>query len=191
MTQRELIDFLGVIGKLKVNTRHCWTTQDRQESVAEHSWRLALMPLLIAEYYPDVDINRVVKMCLIHDFGEALTGDIPAFFKTEAHEETEEKATEKILGMLSDPVREEFAALFDEMEAMETSEAKLFKALDNLEAVVAHNEADISSWIEMEYTENLRYGEKTAAFSEYTAKLREILTKDGIEKIKREGNKER
>ena len=187
MTQRELIDFLQLIGKLKVNTRHCWTTEDRQESVAEHSWRLALMPLLIAEHYPDTDINKVVKMCLIHDFGEALTGDIPAFFKTEAHEETEEKATEKILSMLSSPVKEEFSALFDEMEAMETPEAKLFKALDNLEAVVSHNEADISSWIEMEYTENLRYGKETAAFSEYTAKLREVLTEDGIEKIKREG----
>ena len=80
MTQRELINFLQLIGKLKVNTRHCWTTEDRQESVAEHSWRLALMPLLIAEHYPDTDINKVVKMCLIHDFGEALTGDIPAFF---------------------------------------------------------------------------------------------------------------
>lgn len=186
MTQRELIDFLGVIGKLKINTRHCWTTQDRQESVAEHSWRLALMPLLIADHYPDVDINKVVKMCLIHDFGEALTGDIPSFFKTESHEETEQKATEKILSMLSDPVKEEFTALFDEMEAMESQEAKLFKALDNLEAVVAHNEADISSWIEMEYTENLRYGNETAKFSEYTRKLREILTEDGIEKIKRE-----
>ena len=110
MTQRAFIEFLNKIEKLKCVTRHSWTSSGRRESVAEHSWRLAVMAMLCKNEFPELDIDKVIKMCLIHDFGEALTGDIPAFFKTEAHEETEEKATEKILSMLKSPVKEEFSA---------------------------------------------------------------------------------
>ena len=95
MDPRTYIDFLNVIEKLKCNTRHSWTSSGRQESVAEHSWRLAVMAMLCADEYPSLDINKVIKMCLIHDFGEAITGDIPAFFKTAQHEADEEKAIEK------------------------------------------------------------------------------------------------
>ena len=144
------------------------------------------MAMLCADEYPEIDINKVIKMCLVHDFGEAVTGDIPAFLKTDEDEKKEEKAIESLLRALPEAQKTELSELFSEMSALKTDEAKLFKALDNLEAVLSHNEADISSWIEMEYTENLRYGNETAKFSEYTRKLREILTEDGIEKIKRE-----
>ena len=80
MNYRNYITFLNTIEKLKCNTRHSWTSTGRQESVAEHSWRLAVMAMLCADEYPDLDMNKVIKMCLIHDFGEALTGDIPAMW---------------------------------------------------------------------------------------------------------------
>jgi len=83
MQPRQLIEFLSIIEKLKCNTRHSWTSTGRQESVADHSWRAAVMALLLADEFPGVDINKVVKMCLIHDFGEAITGDIPSFYKTD------------------------------------------------------------------------------------------------------------
>ena len=86
MNHRNYIDFLNVIEKLKCNTRHSWTSSGRQESVAEHSWRLAVMAMLCADEYPTLDINKVIKMCLIHDFGEAITGDIPAFLKNDDDE---------------------------------------------------------------------------------------------------------
>ena len=70
---------------------------------------------------------------------------------------------------------------------MQTNEAKLYKALDNMEAVVSHNEADISSWIEMEYTENLVYGQENCQWSEWTRGLREQLKQDSLDKIEREG----
>ena len=185
MKQRDFIEFLGKIEKLKCNTRHSWTSSGRRESVAEHSWRLAVMALLCADEYPDLDINKVIKMCLIHDFGEAVTGDIPSFYKTESDEQKEELAIESLLSSLPEPYKTELSELFDEMSEMKTAEAKLFKALDNMEAVVSHNEADLSTWIPFEYEENLVYGEDNAQWSEWTKALREELKKDSIEKIKR------
>lgn len=183
MKPRELIDFLKIIEKLKCTTRHCYTTSGRKESVAEHSWRLAVMAMLCKDEYPSLDIDRVIKMCLIHDFGEAITGDIPAFYKTEDQEQIEDKAVDRILSMLPDVYRSEFSSLFDEMEKLETDEAKLFKALDNMEAVIAHNESDISTWIPLEYEENLRYGEENVAWSEWTRALKAEANKDSIQKI--------
>ncbi|MBR7112785.1 MAG: HD domain-containing protein [Clostridia bacterium] len=190
MDHRTFIDFLHTVERLKCNTRHSWTSSGRRESVAEHSWRLAVMALLCADEYPDLDHAKLVKMCLIHDWGEALTGDIPSFYKTEADEVREAKAIEQLLSPLPDAMREEFSALFAEMEARETPEAKLFKALDNMEAIFSHNEADISTWIEKEYTESLIYGVEAAAWHPFTADVRELLRQDTLEKIKREGKRE-
>ena len=155
MNPRTYIDFLNKIEKLKCNTRHSWTSSGRQESVAEHSWRLAVMAMLCADEYPELDINKVIKMCLIHDFGEAITGDIPAFVKTVQNELDEDVAVTKLLSVLAADIQIELQLLFDEMNARETPEAKLFKSLDNLEALISHNEADISTWIPREYEENL------------------------------------
>ena len=187
MEHRTFIDFLHTVERLKCNTRHSWTSSGRRESVAEHSWRLAVMALLCADEYPDLDMQKVLKMCLIHDFGEALTGDIPSFYKTEADESREAEAVARLLAPLPDTMREEFSALFAEMDARQTPEAKLFKALDNMEAVFSHNEADISTWIEKEYTESLVYGVDSAAWHPYTAEVRELLRQDTLQKIKREG----
>ena len=189
MKTRDLITFLGKIEKLKCNTRHSWNTSGRRESVAEHSWRLAVMAMLCSDEYPDVNMDKVIKMCLIHDLGEAVTGDIPSFWKTESHEEAEREAIKSLLAPLPDELRSEFTSLFEEMEAKESVEAKLFKALDNLESVVAHNEADISTWLPNEYHDNLVYGEENCEFSDYTRELRKMLKADSIEKIKKEANK--
>lgn len=187
MKQREFIDFMNVIEKLKCNTRHSYTSSGRKESVAEHSWRLAVMAMLCADEYSNVDINKVIKMCLIHDLGEAITGDIPAFDKTNAHEETEEKAILKLINLLPDGYKQEFTALFDEMEQLNTDEAKLFKSLDNMEALISHNEADISTWIPREYELNITYGQRNVEWSDWTRGLKEEIKKDTLAKIEREG----
>ena len=69
------------------------------------------------------------------------------------------------------------------MSALKTDEAKLFKALDNLEAVLSHNEADISTWIEREYEENLTYGTQNCEWSQWTKSFREELKQDSERKI--------
>ena len=183
MEARTLIDFLGIIEKLKCNTRHSWTSSGRHESIAEHSWRLAVMALLVAEEFPELNMEKVVKMCLIHDFGEAITGDIPSFDKTEADERAEEKAIAELLKQLPVELCNEFQALFEEMAELTTEEAKLFKALDNLEVIISHNEAPLETWIPLEYTENLTYGTERVAHSEYLKRLKEEIKKDTLKKI--------
>lgn len=190
MQYEQYVKFLNTIEKLKCNTRHSWNSNGRQESVAEHSWRLAVMAMLCRDEYPDADIDKVIKMCLVHDFGEAITGDIPAFFKTEADEAEEENAIDSLLGMLPDGIADVLGELFAEMNAMETTEARLYKALDNLEALVSHNEADISTWLPREYKDNLTYGEKNCEFSDWTKGLKAYIKSQAIEKMKNEGNRE-
>ena len=178
-----LIEFMGVIEKLKCNTRHSWTSSGRRESVAEHSWRLAVLAMLCADEYPDLDMDKVIRMCLVHDLGEALTGDVPSFEKTEQNEMTEAEAWSTLLSLLPEPYASEFGALYAEMEAKQTPEAQLYKALDNMEAVLSHNEASLDTWIPLEYTLNLTYGEENAAFSPYTQALRAALAAQTKQKI--------
>lgn len=184
MQPRELIGFLNIIEKLKCNTRHSWTSSGRQESVAEHSWRLAVLALLVADEFQEVDIVKVVKMCLIHDFGEAITGDIPSFIKTEQDEVNEAAAIADLLGQLPKNLATEFSSLFSEMSQLNTPEAKLFKALDKMEAIISHNEAPLETWLPLEYEENLTYGEENVSYSEYLKSLKEEIKKDTMEKIK-------
>ena len=183
MQTRELIDFLGIIGKLKQNTRHVWDENGRQESVAEHCWRLAVLALLVGDEFPDIDIEKVIKMCLIHDFGEAVTGDIPSFLKTKQDEEKEDRAIAELLKKLPESTASEYTGLFLEMSELKTPEARLFKALDKLEAIISHNESPLDTWLELEFTENLIYGTEDASHSEYLKELREEVKKDSIHKI--------
>ena len=136
MEPKEFLAFLARLEKLKCNTRHSWTSSGRHESVAEHSWRLAMLALLLRDALPEVDMDKVLRMCLIHDVGEAVTGDIPSFQKTDANEETERQAIAELLSPLPDGLRGELTALFAEMDALATPEARVYKALDKLEVVV-------------------------------------------------------
>ena len=142
---RQFTDFLNRVEKLKSVRRHCVTADGEPETVAAHTWRTALMAYLLKDELGDIDIDRVIRMCLIHDIGEAVTGDIPTFEKNGGHERTERQAVEDLLGGLPGALAEELKALFAEMEALETKEAKVYKALDRLEAVISHKESDMST----------------------------------------------
>lgn len=172
MQPSELIQILAVAEKLKCNTRHCYTSTGRPESVAEHSWRIALMAMLLTPEFPEADMNKVIRMCLIHDLGEAFTGDIPTFEKTEGHEAVEKAAYDQWVQSLPAEAKAEFTALLAEMNAMQTHEAKIYKALDKLEAVISHNESDISTWLPLEYDLQLRYGAENVTFSPYMQRLK-------------------
>lgn len=184
MDQTSFLKFLHTAEKLKCITRHSWSSTGRQESVAEHSWRLALMALLCKNEYPDMDINKVIAMSLLHDLGEALTGDIPAFLKSESDDEAESKAIESVLSTLPQEEQQEFRMLFEDMEKMESDEAKLWKALDNMEALISHNEAALSTWLPLEHTANLTYGDENCLWSPWTAKLKDLIRNDSIQKLK-------
>lgn len=172
MKPSELLEILSVAEKLKCATRHCYTSSGRHESVAEHSWRISLMAMLLDKEFPEVDMNKVIRMCLIHDLGEAFTGDIPTFEKNTDHEQTERALFDSWVDGLPEDARWEFSELLAEMNAMETQEAKVYKALDKLEAVIQHNESDINTWLPLEYDLQLRYGAENVVFSEYMQSLK-------------------
>ena len=182
MKPAELLQILSAAEKLKCNTRHCSTSSGRQESVAEHSWRVSLMAMLTASAFPEADMDKVIRMCLIHDLGEAFTGDIPSFDKTGADSKTEEMVLRRWVQTFPSPEREEWLALYEEMEAQQTQEARIYKALDKLEAVVQHNESDISTWLPLEYDLQLEYGRENVQFSPYLQQLKSEI--DGVTREK-------
>lgn len=190
MTVNDLLNVLHTVEKLKDTTRHSYTSKGRHESVAEHTFRLSLMAYFMKDEFPEANIDKVIKMCLIHDMGEAFTGDIPAFDKTSADEETEKKLLFDWVDDLPAPYNTEMMALYREMEEKQTLEAKLFKALDGLEAVIQHNEAALSTWSDNEYEINLTYAEDKCEFSSYLRNLRSAIKKETIEKINGEKRKE-
>ena len=95
-------------------------------------------------------MNKVIQMCILHDLGEAITGDIPAFYKTQKDEEVEDRKIEELFQTLPSFYRDKLLPLFREMGELATLEAKIYKALDKMEAIIQHNEADISTWIPLE-----------------------------------------
>ena len=183
MEPRELINFMSIAEKLKCNTRHSWTSTNRHESVAEHSWRLSLMAYFIQDEFPEADINKVILMCIFHDLGEAITGDIPAFNKTKMDEEIENKEITQLINTLPESYREKLSHLFKEMNELQTLEARIYKALDKMETLVQHNEADISTWLPLEYKLNLEYGEEAVSFSSYMKELRNEICNDSLKKM--------
>ena len=183
MKPEELLEALSVAVRLKDTTRHSYTEKGRHESVAEHSFMTALMAFFMKDEFPEADMDKVIKMCLIHDLGEAFTGDIPAFEKTEGDEQNEGEELFSWVRTLPRDYALEMLSLYDEMEKRETIEAKIYKAIDGLEALVQHNAADLSTWLPLEYELNKTYADDKVAFSMYLKELREEIRKDTLKKI--------
>ena len=183
MNPKDFLSILFVAEKLKCNTRHSDTSTGRRESVAEHCWRVSLMAYWIRDEFPEADMDKVIRMCLIHDLGEAFTGDIPTFEKTTADEEKEAAELNEWVRSLPEPFASEMAALYREMEERQTVESKIYKALDGLEALIQHNESDISTWLPLEYDLQKEYAHDRVAFSPYLKALREEVLQDTLKKI--------
>ncbi|MBQ7027983.1 MAG: HD domain-containing protein [Ruminococcus sp.] len=183
MDARKLLDIMSVAERLKDVTRHCYTKNGRHESVAEHCWMMSLMAFFLSDEFPEADMNKVIKMCIIHDMGEAFTGDIPTFDKTADNEKTEEDFLYSWVNSLPENYRSEMKALYSEMSELRTVESKIYKAIDGLEAVIQHNISDLSTWIPIEYELNKVYANDKVAFSDYLTKLRDEIRKDTLKKL--------
>jgi putative hydrolase of HD superfamily len=176
-----VLEFLREAERLKTVTRSAFTSTGETESVAEHSWRLALMAMLLAPEFPDVDAARLVRMCVIHDLGEALGGDIPApeqaRRRADGAVEGKSAAERRDLIRLVEPLphkrREEIVGLWDEYEAAQTPTAKLAKALDKLETILQHTQGTNPPGFD--YRFNLGYGREHTASPPLVATIREIL----------------
>ena len=183
MSPKEYLAIVHCIAGLKERTRHAWMTSGRQESVAEHSWRMALMTYFLRDEFPTVDLTRVLLMALLHDMGEVFTGDIPTFEKTDADRAREHQLRDEWIDALPAPYAAEVRSLFAEMDAMETEEAKIVKALDRMEAVITHNEGDPHTWLPLEYDLQRTYGVKEAAFTPVLKELRAEVNREVDEVI--------
>ena len=145
MDARKLLDVLAVAERLKDTTRHSYTSKGRHESVAEHSWMMTLMAFFMRDEFPEADMDKVIRMCVIHDLGEAFTGDIPTFEKTKADEKKEDALLEDWVRSLPGMYADELTELYMEMNERKTLEAKIYKAIDGMEALVQHNFSDLST----------------------------------------------
>ena len=141
------------------------------------------MAFLLRHEFPDVDINKVVDMCLIHDLGECFTGDIPTFIKTDSDREVEDSLLNQWVKSLPGEIAKDFTDLYEEMDAQETKEAKLYKSLDKLEALIQHNESPLDTWSENEFELNKTYAFDVVAFSSWLTELRETILEDTLKKI--------
>ena len=169
--------------RLKDTTRHCYTSKGRHETVADHCWMAMLMAFLMQDEFPEADMDKVMKMCLIHDLGEAFTGDIPAFEKTEFDAAKEEKVLHCWIDTLPEVYVGEMRALYKEMAESMSLESKIFRAIDGLEAVIQHNLSDLATWIPAEYELNQIYANDKVAFSAYLTRLREEILADTLKKL--------
>lgn len=152
--ERRILDFLAFAEALKRELRHSWLSNGRQESVAEHSWQMGLLALLAHRHLEHpVDLDRALRMILIHDLAEAECGDQPYFAVTDraAKTERERAAMEKIRAMLDPATGDEIVSLWAEYEAGETPEAKFCRALNALEVQIQHNLASRDTWEPVEY----------------------------------------
>lgn len=190
MQPAELLKILTITEKLKCNTRHCYTSSGRQESVAEHCFQMTLMAMLLeqefTEEFSDVDMGKVLRMCLIHDLGEAFTGDIPTFEKNDADTAKEENILTDWIESFPKKEREQWKALYKEMNELSTTEARIYKAMDKMEAVIEHNMSDISTWLPLEYDLQFTYGREEVKFSNYTMELKKAVDQMTREKIEEE-----
>jgi putative hydrolase of HD superfamily len=175
-----ILAFLRTAERLKSTPRSGWTTAGERESVAAHTWRLSLMAAVLSDRFPGVDLARLLKICLIHDLGEALHGDVPAPLQTP---EADKAARERedlgaVLSPLPDRLREELLALWDEYEAAETPEAQLAKGLDKLETILQHTQGKNPP--DFDYAFNLAYGQQYTAADPLLAAIRARLDEDTV-----------
>jgi putative hydrolase of HD superfamily len=173
-----VLTFLRAAERLKTVMRSGWTSEGQQESVAEHTWRLCLMAMLLYGDTPGIDLARLLKMCLIHDLGEAVGGDVPAPAQRPGSSKADRERSDllELTGPLPPALRQEIIELWDDYEAASSPEAKVAKGLDKLETILQHNQGKNPA--NFDYSFNLDYGERYTAADPIMSALRETLDRE-------------
>lgn len=173
-----VLAFLRAAERLKTVTRSGWTSAGEQESVAEHTWRLCLMAMLLYGRTPGIDLARLLKMCLIHDLGEAIGGDVPAPAQQAGGNKADRERADLLLliSPLPPELQNEIRELWDEYEAADSPEARLVKGLDKLETILQHTQGKNPA--DFDYAFNLGYGQRYTAADPIMAALRARLDEE-------------
>lgn len=175
MNLEKYIEFIEEAEKLKSVVRTAWTSSGRRESTAEHSWRLALLAGVMREYYPELDINKIIMMSLIHDIGEIYEGDISAALCPDQNDkfDTEYRAAKTVFSLLPDQQANQMMELWLEYNHNTTPESMLVKALDKAETILQHNQGENPKGFD--YRFNLGYGKEYFKDNEMLEQLRVII----------------
>jgi len=170
-----ILAFLRAAERLKTVTRSGWTSTGQPESVAEHTWRLCLMAMVLYGRAPGIDLARLLRMCLVHDLGEAIRGDVPAPAQAVPGAKSADERADllELTAPLPAALREEIVALWDEYEAAESAEARLAKGLDKLETILQHTQG--MNPADFDYDFNLGYGRRFTESDPVLAALRDRL----------------
>ncbi len=177
-----ILTFLREAERLKNVLRTSWTSGGQQESTASHTWRLCLMALVLVDYFPGIDTARLLKLCIVHDLGEAIHGDIPAIHQDANAPKADRERADllTLVAPLPTALQEMLVALWDEYEAAATPEAQIAKALDKLETIMQHNQGTNPS--DFDYAFNLDYGKKFTDAVPLASLLRVILDEETAQK---------
>lgn len=184
-----LIDFHKKAEKLKSTTRHSWLADSRQESVAEHSWMLCLLAMLLFDKLDKkIDLLKVIKMVTVHDLAESITGDIPAHTPDTSKQirhkhQSEEKAFKILVSGLPKGKANEIMSLWREFEEKKTLEAKFAGSLDKLEAVMQHNLSDFKHWEQGDFKMQPYYKNHFFDFDSFMRKFKDIVDIQSMQKI--------
>lgn len=172
------LEFLRSAERLKRTHRSAYTSLGNEESVAEHTWRLCLMAMVLYPHFPEANLSRLLRICVVHDLGEAIGGDIPAPLQSANVDKAERERAdfETLLAPLASSQRAEFLALWDEYEAAESLEAKLAKAFDKLETIMQHNQG--MNPPDFDFRFNLGYGRRHTDAVPELAELRALLDEE-------------
>ncbi len=168
----DYLAFFRAAGALKDTLRNSWTRSGRRESVAEHTWRLALIAVALEDQLPGIDHHRLLQLLILHDLGEAIGGDVPAPMQGGADKTARERADlAQLLAPLPADAAARLTALWEEAAAAATPEARLAKGLDRLETVLQHVEG--ANPPDFDYAFNLGYGRDQTDAHPLVARLRD------------------
>lgn len=190
LTPQQILSFYKIAEKLKSTLRHSWLSdQSRQESVADHSWMMGMLALILLPKMKVVlNEQKVLKMILVHDLAEAVTTDLPVWEGVENKTEkeiSEKKAIREIFGTLDSETSQDLLKIWEEYEDRKSPEALFIKALDTLDVIVQHNVADLETWDNNDYLWQLSPLQNDFFdFDPFLREIKEEIDNWSIEKVK-------
>ncbi len=183
------IDFITEIDSLKHVLRNTiLLDSSRRENDVEHSWHMALAAMILLEFsnFSELDINKVLKMALIHDIVELDAGDIFAYSNVNREEikEKEKKAADRIFGLLPFEQAKELRNLWDEFEDGMTPEAQFTQALDSFMPILHNYKTKGLQWQKLGVTAErvLERNKRIEKGSEFLWVYIKNIVKDAVEK---------
>ena len=167
--------FLREAERLKSVLRSGHSSSGRPESTAEHSWRLCLMAVLFEREFQGLDMAKLLKICVLHDLGEAIHGDVPATQQDQSPAKAQRERADllTLLAPLPAQLQADLLALWDEYDAAASPEARLAKGLDKLETIIQHNQG--ANPPDFDYAFNLGYGQQHMGAHPLLAALRPLI----------------